>query len=570
MAWRLDINGIDVSLKVQSCTFTRESNERPTATIVVDGEVSVAEDDEVVIYAKDGTTPLFGGLVSEVHVSGARDSSGAESIDVDVVSVRCVGWERFFDWCSFDLSYSDPVALEDLIDDMMDTLTDYGLTYAPSATGITLAPFTWTDVTGSEALRQLRQRTNRIIRVRPDKSIEVTTYGGASAPFVINNAAMAKLHRFEVRNQPTQRANVVKGTFGPTGAFLSSQEWIANGSDTSWVTDIPATSPPPPLVLVDDGNDPFLATVGDGGMFEWSFSANAPYGTLQVGTYGTPANGVRLKLGPTIAAGDPFQANGFTGVYPFTIRKGSGSPPREYRFARPEITEYGAADEVATQVLASVSQGQQRLLLIETDEDGFDAGQALTVDTTDRGGIDASFLVGRVTATLVLDDYWRYAFEATEGTEPLATQQERTRQALGGSGGGTGGVSVLPSGGVAGGSVTVVPWAFLGGSRNTSETIDSAGTYEPVPQYVDYVAPATYSGRVRVQLRAGAAGQTVTARLLNVTDGTTAGTSDGVTGTTFTEKTFVVTITKGKRYRLAVTSDTSGGRAYAIGSIESA
>src|SRR5690606_28639646 len=104
-----------------------------------------------------------------------------------------------------------------------------------------------------------------------------------------------------------------------------------------------------------------------------------------------------------------------------------------------------------------------------------------------------------------------------------------------------------------------VPWAYLGGARNTSETIGSAGVYEPVPQVVAYVAGATYTGRVRVSLRAGGAGETVTARLRNVTDSTTAGTSSGVTGVTFTEVTFVVAITAGKRYRLEITSDTNGG-----------
>jgi FtsP/CotA-like multicopper oxidase with cupredoxin domain len=91
-----------------------------------------------------------------------------------------------------------------------------------------------------------------------------------------------------------------------------------------------------------------------------------------------------------------------------------------------------------------------------------------------------------------------------------------------------------------------------------------------VPQAVEYVAPATYSGRVRAQIRAGSAGHTVTARLRNVTDSATAGTSSGVLGVTMTEVTFVVSIVAGKRYRLELSADTSGARAYGIGSVEAA
>jgi hypothetical protein len=304
-------------------------------------------------------------------------------------------------------------------------------------------------------------------------------------------------------------------------------------------------------------------------MYEWDVTTNAPYGTLSVGTAGTPANGVTLVIGPSMAAGDAFTTDGFLGVYPFPIQKTTGgSPPREYRVTRPDVTDFGAADEYMTQLLASLDRATARVLDVETDEDGFDAGQAMTVSTSERGGVSGSFLVGAVDVRLVLEDYWRYSFKATEGLEPQASYQERTRQALGGTSNTGGAIAAIPPGG--GGTVTAVPWAYLGGARNTAETIASAGTYEPVPQAVEYVAPATYSGRVRAQIRAGSAGHTVTARLRNVTDSATAGTSSGVLGVTMTEVTFVVSIVAGKRYRLELSADTSGARAYGIGSVEAA
>src|SRR5690606_37571621 len=103
---------------------------------------------------------------------------------------------------------------------------------------------------------------------------------------------------------------------GPQGVARATQRWIADGVATSWVTDIPAVGPPA-LVLVDDGVTPFLATVGDGAMFEWSATDHAPFGTLKVGTYGTPANGVKLVVGPKLAAGDPLETDGFLAAFPF-------------------------------------------------------------------------------------------------------------------------------------------------------------------------------------------------------------------------------------------------------------
>src|SRR5690606_25172732 len=110
-----------------------EANELPRCDIVADG-IWPQEDDEVVVYAKDGTTPIFGGLVLNTRVYG-------ETIDINRVKIDVSGWERYFGWCSFTLAYSAPVSLEDVLDDMMSTLSAYGFSYTPSATGVTLAPF---------------------------------------------------------------------------------------------------------------------------------------------------------------------------------------------------------------------------------------------------------------------------------------------------------------------------------------------------------------------------------------------------------------------------------------------
>lgn len=556
MAIRIDINSTDVSMNVATCQFTREMNERPTCALELEG-VAPEEDDEIVVFAKDGVTPIFGGLITHVDVVGVVPNSSDS-----VVRVDAVGWERFADWCSVSLSYVSPVSLEDVMEDLVDAaLGEYGLTYSPAATSVTLQPFAWDDIPVVEAIRQLRQRTNRVIRVLPDKAIEIAVAGGTPAPVSVTDSTLPKFLLFEVKNQPRERANRVKMRFGPPGTFLTKQQWIANGSDTSWVTDIPATLPPPPLVLIDDGMTPFLATVGTGGMFEWDVTTNAPYGTLSVGTAATPGNGVRIKLGPTIADGDPFETIGFNGLYPFSvIRETGATPKREYREARQDITEYAPAVEIAEATLARVDRASAKLINAETDEDGFDAGQLLSVSISYRGGVSASFLVPSVRVEMVKGDAWRYAFQATEGEEPQRTHQDQWRQLTSGGGSSSTAVSVLPpssggsGGGVATGGVSVVP---LGGLEMFAV---AASDWTDVPGMLPHVAQSSFTGRVRVSLRARVSGGGVTARLW---DGTTGVESSEVVSTSMTEVEILAAIVAGERYRLQVKRTAGSGDVYA-------
>ena len=94
------IGGLDVSLYVEAVSIDDRANERATATVVLEGDAGVPdEDDEVAIYGPDGVTVVFGGLVREISERGWRPHTDAVFIDVEVDS-----WERVCDWCSVSLN----------------------------------------------------------------------------------------------------------------------------------------------------------------------------------------------------------------------------------------------------------------------------------------------------------------------------------------------------------------------------------------------------------------------------------------------------------------------------------
>ncbi len=556
MAFKITVNGTDISPWVNQCSFSLDGLDRPRCTFQAESEVSVAQDDTVLVYAPDGTTPLFGGLVDAVKKIGWTEKSVATLLRVDAL-----GWEVYLDWCSISLAYTTDVALEDVLADMVtQVLHEYGLTYTPTTTGVMLAPFTWDEISGTDAWRQLRSRLSAALRITPTKAITVTAPGASSTPFAITDSTLWRLARFERGDQPSERANRVRLKFGPTGVFRTTQRWVADGTTTAWVTDLPAADPSPGVVLLDDGVTPRLATVGAGAEFEWDRTSHAPFGTLSVGTVATPGAGVKIVLGPSITAGDPATTDGYMAVYPFTIALGSGSPPREYRAHYPDVNEFGPAMEIATQTLAKLNRVSAQVLDVALDgEDGFDAMQALTVNTAARGGVVGTFLVGKVDVT-VQRGLYTYRFQATEGLETQASVVERTRRALGG-GGSSSSVAVVPGGASGGGTVTgAMSPVYLGGQERLSF---AAADWTRIPQAPPYVAPASFTARVRCVACARASGVGVTVRLRRLTDDATVEATE-VVSTTPTERTFTVPIVAGERYAPEAKCTTGSGEVYVL------
>lgn len=554
MPLKLEIAGVDRITRLVSVHMSFDANGRAVATLISEDGYIPDRQATVVAYAKDGSTPFFRGFVLDRVVSGLTPGSVHNRVEI-----KCPSLAAYADEVSVTLTYSSQIDAGDVFADIMAVLADYGLTHTPVSTGVLLEPFSWTGKKASEAMREVAEKSGRVWRELPDGSIVLETPGASAAPVAITDGDM---HCLDItrRDAPRLPATDVILTCGPTGALRTTQVWVADGVATSWQTDIPATDPPPLLVCVDDGVTPRLAPIGDGGAFEWDRDTH----TLHLGTDSQPTDATILTLGPT----DAFPGiEGFMGVYPFEARATNGNTPKiEYRETKPDITDYAAGVQLAEAILPRASVEYFEIDVV-TDEDGFEPGQALTVDVTDfRGGIDDDFLIQSVDVTWVKgDEYWEYVLSCVSGLAYQSTSKDVWRQNTGGGSG----VAVVSGGGGITTNILSSP-SFLGGSREASVPMASTPAWTPVLSAVQFHAAGSFSGRVRVELKARAGGVGVTARLWNVTDGASAGQSSEVTSTSFVETNFVVTIESGKVYRLEIISDTASASAYGIGSLEAA
>lgn len=263
----------------------------------------------------------------------------------------------------------------------------------------------------------------------------------------------------------------------------------------------------------------------------------------------------------------------YTGRFPFTVSATAGvSPTIDYRTTAPDVVTVAAGQEIADGLLAAMYQIPTEITWTSLVH-GWAPGQVGLVESAIRMA-GRYVVVTSVDMALVSDAFWVYTMKG-QGIDMFTSAVSPTsspRWALNyfrqlGSG-----TSSATIGGVAGltTNTTALTSPYpLGGSRTSSIPMAASPAYTAVLDWLPYVAGASFSARVRVSLWARGAGVSVTARLRNTTDGTTAGTSSAVTATTATETTFSVAIVAGKTYRLEVISGTASESAYAIGILES-
>ncbi len=539
MAWKLTINGTDRTSLIDPLSPPEISwplNDRATAGFTCKPTLQPDRFQEVIIYAQDGTTPLFGGVILKRVASGT-----AGKLSVMSTAIECGDFATYTDWCYTTVTYSAPVLLKDVLTDLItDHLATYGLALdVAQVDGPTLAAFTWTNKRVSDALRELSERTNYVFRVSAGKKLKMFVPGTDAAPYAITDAAP---HCIDLSWADTSEppANTVILQCGPTGTLERTQTWIANGSDTSWVTDIRSASDSIPGYVTVGG---VFKTVGTGGSYEWDPLTS----TLSLGTDSTPVATTTIVLV-------------YTAVYPFTVSATSGaSPVIEYLAAREDILDVAPAQEAADGLLDALNQEPLELTAVSWDH-GWAPGQALTVNITPRA-VNSSFTITSVGLSFSHDRHWVYSFTAIENATYQGNYLDEWREL---TGGGSGAADVISAGGGSSGSATVLSSPFyLGGSRNIGSQETELG-WSPIINYTTFIAPASFTGRVRVDLFALHAGIGVKARLRNVTDSTDVE-SSLVTSQTPTAVTIISPILAGKAYRLERRPDTINETVFAAG-----
>lgn len=507
MAWKLTIGGTDRTALVRGVDHAYLEfpfNGRATARFTIKPGLIPARFSEVVIYAQDGTTPLFGGVITGRTVTGLAPQSAASLTAID-----CADFGVYLDWCSTSLSYTGDVSVEDVVADLVSTtLGTYGLTYTPTVTGVTLAPFAWASKRCSDALREVCDKAGLVYSVTPAKAILVYAPGATAAPVTITDADThcETLEWVDIDTVPSTKVVLSCGT---SGTFMYTGTRTANGTDTSWVFDVRGLTPPYSVAV--GAGYATVTPVGGGGEFEWSL---ATY-TLTVGTAATPTAGTVIVVSYWV--GRPFVV--IAPKPPLT----PGTPVIEYLASAPDIIDVASGQDYADALLARVNQSP-RELVITTRELGFAPGQKLTVDIAGRS-VDADFSITSVSMDLITSTFWRSTVRATESVIYQGGYLDQWRTLTGGM---SSGLSI------AGGSVvspTGSPFhAHIGGSRSRVMTGTS---WEPIAECKTVTAHATGTYTFRFEAVTENAATSIAVRLWDETASAVVVTSSAITATTW-------------------------------------
>lgn len=572
MAFRMTIGGVErassIDFAKMPVTVSLKHQQRPTATFMTMPDYFPAKYSEVVIYAYDETTPIFGGFVLKRETAGV-----VERVLLSRAIVECTGFIAYADYCYITLNYTVATPLEDILDDIVTAkLGGYGITYTPSATGINIEPFTCENKRVSDLLRDLAARASRRIEVSPTKVLTVSSYGAASATSITDATpnCLDLTWSDSTDIAPTKIILICgSGTRQTSESFVGSDGVVSSGA-SHFTTNYPATLDYhgywPNLITVNGTNtpvgwEPVTPMVKDGGPFEWVWDAVNHRLKHDDTTFGAVAGATTItNVRYTIA-------------YPFTYEADSGaSPAIEEVLVRPDILYREHAVQLAPSLLAQ--RGVDSIdLKIHTLSSQFVLGEKVTVNITARGGLNDDFLIVNHTTIIYSDHNWHYNLDAVNADEFRGDYVDDWREMSGDPiGGGNTAVSIVSGGsGSSGGTPTVVAspiWVYLGGSKSTSIAANPAAWVQVV-NGIDYHPKVSFTAEVRVVIWARNAGVGVTARLHNVTDGTSVSSSK-VTSTTPTSEVFIATIEAGKEYQLELLSDTDGEGVYGYGSLQTA
>jgi len=559
----LTINAVDctdlirLGADFQPPSFELHRGERGQLTM--DVELSPTQYQELVLTGKDGVTPVFGGTIERI-------SPIEHVLDADYCSrLLVIDFRRYFDFCFWTKTYTTSKTVKEILQDLItDKLGVYGITLAAGQiAGGTIvatadAPVSWTRVKVLDVIKGLCEDFNLVDTMSPTKVMELAAVGAAgAAPVELNDETTSRL-TWENSTEPP--ANTVIGVCGAnvTGATAVAQ-WTADGIATVFAIDglnIPASEAWPSVVNIDGVDFP-VGLPGDPATerIEWDYALDG--GTLSFfGAYTLsliPAAAViRLRYWPQ---------------YPFEVRKTTGATPAiEVLIDFPDVEHWGPGN-VKTQAALDALDQAVRIFAADVVEDGFSPNQLADIDVPERQAASTQAVVTDVHATLLTDLLWEYSLTLQEATVLQAAPLARLKRVLGTGGSGRIGGSLV--------SVTA-PTAWwptpLGGSDFASVPMAASPAYTDVLSYQPYYARQDFTAIVRVWLWSLTAGVTVTARLRNITDSTTEGTSSGVTGVARPSApvTFNAALLAGKEYRLQVIGDTASEEVFGIGQMEAA
>jgi hypothetical protein len=570
MAWDITIGGVSKKSILDSDQGARirlEPNERSSMSFsTAPSTYAPARFDEVVAYAQDGATALFGGVI--LDIAQERLTANASKFRNQIT---CTDWWFYLDKSPVTVSFDTDQTLEAVLDEIVSQVpAAHGITvHASQVTGPTLAAYTLSG-TATEVIKDaLRRAGGWMGRMYATKAIRAFAPGTDAAPYSISNATpnCSKITKKTAARTPSNRVELVCGPSG-VGTEPITHTWTADGVATTFSLsgqNVPASATWPGVVVVDGIYLPIhLPGEAPGGNgIEWDYATGA--GTLSF--EGTAA---------ALVGGTESIVLTYYPQFPFTVVATSGATPvLSERRADATITDFARAVETVEALKDALNQDPDEAAVV-SKRHGWFPGQALSINVTNPT-INATLTIGPVDIALNSDADWEYTFEAAESTVFQGSDMDMTREVvsrLAGASAGVGGGSVVIGGGGTGGTSTVLSSPFpLGGSREDAWPVGTSRT--AVIDWNPFLATADMSVRVRAACLSRVAGVQVTPVLERYDGGTMSWVEHqaGVPVTTHTkpgtEQTFTCALTAGVLYRLAHLTDTAGASAYTIGQLES-
>lgn len=418
--WRVLVDGVNQTALVTACSIQWTLNERTRASVVFNDYLPERLA-EIVVYARDGVTKIFGGPILSRHVRGYTQR-GPD------LEVTCEGGDYFAyaDWVTVAASYPESTLKVRLSALVTDYLSAYGITLdAGQVDGPTVAPVTWNQKRVSDALRELSNQTGYFLTVSPDKVLLMAPPGDEDAPYVWTlDPLPTHVQEVEWRDLETVPANKIVLTCGPNGfTTIADEHHWGDG-----VTRIfPLNSPYDAIVgALRTGSD-------SGGLDPGGFPVGNYPADDMPWTYDATINSLRQRADQPLLAADEFIMLWYQATFPFTVTATTGETPViEYHEARPDLLSIPAAQQIADAMLVRMS-GDPITLSGRFDEDGYRVGQLLTVELADMRALAGTFTIRTISLNLepAIPAYWRYTLEATEGAIAAPSHLVGWRQIMG-------------------------------------------------------------------------------------------------------------------------------------------
>ena len=217
--WKVLVDGVNQTASVTACSIQWTLNERTRATIVFNDYLPdrLAE---VIVYARDGITKLFGGPILSRHVQGYTQRGP----DLKV-TCECGEYFSYADWVTVSAAYAESTLKARLTAIVTDYLSAYGITLdVAQVDGPTVAAVTWNQKRVSDALRELSNQSGYFLQMSPDKVLTMAPPGDADAPYDWTDTLPTHVQEVDWRDLETVPANKVILTCGPNGLATIADE----------------------------------------------------------------------------------------------------------------------------------------------------------------------------------------------------------------------------------------------------------------------------------------------------------------------------------------------------------